>query len=232
MIPTTWNKETYQEFITYLLSLQDIKYKEFHIGLVQNSKYEIIGIRLPVLRQIAKEITNCEEFLNITEDKYYEEIMISELVISHIKDEKIFNKYFKKHIKKIDNWALCDTFCQSIKIIEKYPDKYFKEAIKLSLTKKEFTSRVGLIMLFHFIDKKYLDTIFNTINNITIDDYYNNMAIAWLVCEIYTKYKEEATNFLKNNNLNKFTQNKTIRKINDSYRVTKEDKDLLKQYKK
>lgn len=232
MIPTTWNKETYQEFITYLLSLQDIKYKEFHIGLVQNSKYEIIGIRLPVLRQIAKEITNCEEFLNITEDKYYEEIMISGLVISHIKDEKIFNKYFKKHIKKIDNWALCDTFCQSIKIIEKYPDKYFKEAIKLSLTKKEFTSRVGLIMLFHFIDKKYLDTIFNTINNITIDDYYNNMAIAWLVCEIYTKYKEEATNFLKNNNLNKFTQNKTISKINDSYRVTKEDKDLLKQYKK
>lgn len=231
MIPTTWNKETYQEFITYLLSLQDIKYKEFHIGLVQNSKYEIIGIRLPILRQIAKEITNCEEFLNITEDKYYEEIMISGLVISHIKDEKIFNKYFKKHIKKIDNWALCDTFCQSIKIIEKYPDKYFKEAIKLSLTKKEFTSRVGLIMLFHFIDKKYLDTIFNTINNITIDDYYNNMAIAWLVCEIYTKYKEEATNFLKNNNLNKFTQNKTISKINDSYRVTKEEKDLLKQYK-
>ena len=232
MIPTTWNKETYQEFITYLLSLQDIKYKEFHIELVQNSKYEIIGIRLPILRQIAKEITNCEEFLNITEDKYYEEIMISGLVISHIKDEKIFNKYFKKHIKKIDNWALCDTFCQSIKIIEKYPDKYFKEAIKLSLTKKEFTSRVGLIMLFHFIDKKYLDTIFNTINNITIDDYYNNMAIAWLVCEIYTKYKEEATNFLKNNNLNKFTQNKTISKINDSYRVTKEDKNLLKQYKK
>ena len=232
MIPTTWNKETYQEFITYLLSLQDIKYKEFHIGLVQNSKYEIIGIRLPILRQIAKEITNCEEFLNITEDKYYEEIMISGLVISHIKDEKIFNKYFKEHIKKIDNWALCDTFCQSIKIIEKYPDKYFKEAIKLSLTKKEFTSRVGLIMLFHFIDKKYLDTIFNTINNITIDDYYNNMAIAWLVCEIYTKYKEEATNFLKNNNLNKFTQNKTISKINDSYRVTKEDKNLLKQYKK
>lgn len=231
MIPTTWNKETYQEFITYLLSLQDIKYKEFHLGLVQNSKYEIIGIRLPILRQIAKEITNCEEFLNITEDKYYEEIMISGLVISHIKDEKIFNKYFKEHIKKIDNWALCDTFCQSIKIIEKYPDKYFKEAIKLSLTKKEFTSRVGLIMLFHFIDKKYLDTIFNTINNITIDDYYNNMAIAWLVCEIYTKYKKEATNFLKNNNLNKFTQNKTISKINDSYRVTKEDKNLLKQYK-
>ena len=232
MIPTTWNKETYQEFITYLLSLQDIKYKEFHIELVQNSKYEIIGIRLPILRQIAKEITNCEEFLNITEDKDYEEIMTSGLAISHIKDEKIFNKYFKEHIKKIDNWALCDTFCQSIKIIEKYPDKYFKEAIKLSLTKKEFTSRVGLIMLFHFIDKKYLDTIFNTINNITIDDYYNNMAIAWLVCEIYTKYKEEATNFLKNNNLNKFTQNKTISKINDSYRVTKEDKNLLKQYKK
>ncbi len=49
-----WKEETYKEFVKYLISLQDIKYKEFHSSLVLNSKYEMIGIRVPVMRNIAK----------------------------------------------------------------------------------------------------------------------------------------------------------------------------------
>ena len=131
----TWNKECYKEFINYLISLKDEKYKEFHSSLVLNSKYEMIGIRVPIMREVAKNIakSNIEEFLKYSQNKYYEEIMIQGLVISHIKDEKTFYNYFKKYIIKIDNWALCDSFCSSIKIVRKHEEKYFKEAIKLSL---------------------------------------------------------------------------------------------------
>jgi hypothetical protein len=38
--------------------------------------------------------------------------------------------------------------------------------------------------------------------------------------------------FLKNNNLNKFTQNKAISKIHDSYRVSKEEKEKLNRLRK
>ena len=50
------------------------------------------GIRLPIMRDIANRISksNIEEFLKYAQDKYYEEVMIQGLVISHIKDEKIF----------------------------------------------------------------------------------------------------------------------------------------------
>ena len=58
------------------------------------------------------------------------------------------------------------------------------------------------------------------------------MAESWLVCEIYVHYPKETTKFLKNNKLNKFTQNKSISKIRDSYRVTKEEKDFLNTLKK
>ena len=119
MIPDVWNKESYKAFVEYLISIKDSKYKEFHSSIVLNSKYEMIGIRVPTMKDIAKKIaktSNIEEFLEYAQDKFYEEVMIQGLVISHIKDEKVFYKYFKKHINKIDNWALCDTFCSAIKI--------------------------------------------------------------------------------------------------------------------
>jgi 3-methyladenine DNA glycosylase AlkD len=230
-----WSEKTYKSFVKYLISLQDLKYREFHTSLVLNSKYEFIGIRVPMMRDVSKQIAkgNIEEFLKYAQDHYYEEVMIQGLVIAHIKDEKIFHKYFKKHIKKIDNWAICDSFCSSCKIVEKYEDKYFTEAIELCLNSKEFISRVGLVLILnHFISKENLSAIFNTLNKITSDKFYINMAEAWLVCEMYTKYPKETEKFLKKNNMNKFTQNKAISKIHDSFRVSAKEKELLKGYKK
>ncbi len=234
-MPDGWNEKKYKKFVEYLISLQDVKYKEFHSSLVLNSKYEMIGIRLPIMREIAKEIvkTNIEEFLKYAKDKYYEEVMIQGLVISHIKDEKIFYTYFKNHISKIDNWALCDSFCNSIKIVRKYEEKYFKECVKMALNKKEFISRVGfVIILSHFVSEENLDIIFDTLNKVQSDRFYINMAEAWLICEMYIKFPKETKKFLEKNKLNNFTQNKAISKIHDSFRVSKEDKETLNYLRK
>ena len=232
----TWNEKTYKEFVEYLISLQDKEYKEFHKSLVLDSKYEMIGIRIPIMRDIAKTIaknTDIEEFLKYSKDKYYEEVMIQGLVISHIKDEKIFYKYLKSFINKMDNWAICDSFCNALKSVKKYEEKYFKEAEKLSLEKEEFKARVGLVIILNFfIKQNYLKDIFDILNTIQSDKFYINMAEAWLICEIYIKFPKETEEFIKKNNLNKFTQNKAISKIHDSYRVDKEDKERLKMYKK
>ena len=232
---TTWNKESYNTFIKYLISLQDLKYKEFHSSLVLNSKYEMIGIRVPIMRDIAKSIakTNIEDFLKYSQNKYYEEVMIQGLVIAYIKDEDIFDKYFSNHIHKIDNWALCDSYCSSLKIMEKNEAKYFPMSIELALSKDEFISRIGLVIILnHFINKNNLDIIFNTLNKIQSDKFYTNMAEAWLVCEMYTKFPNETTKFLQKNHLNKFTQNKAISKIHDSFRVSKEEKDSLNKLRR
>lgn len=58
------------------------------------------------------------------------------------------------------------------------------------------------------------------------------MAEAWLVCEMYIKYPKETKEFINNNKLNKFTQNKAISKIHDSFRVSKKEKELLRKYRK
>lgn len=231
----TWNKENYEKFVKYLISLKDESYKKFHSTLVLNSKYEMIGIRVPIMRDIAKDISksNIEDFLQYTDDRYYEEVMIQGFIISHIKEESQFYKYFKMYINKIDNWAICDSFCSSIKIIRKYEEKYFKEAIKFALNKEEFISRVGLVMILnHFINKKNLNIIFETLNKIKSDKFYINMAEAWLLCEIFIKFPKETKFFLEKNKLNKFTQNKAISKIHDSYRVSENEKKLLYKFRK
>ena len=69
-----WSKEQYQEFIKYLKSIKEDKYREFSMKLTP-TKYEILGIRIPKLRSIAKDIFkgNYQEFLILCGNEYFEE---------------------------------------------------------------------------------------------------------------------------------------------------------------
>ena len=58
-----WNKRTYQEYLKYLTSLKDEKYHDFSLKLV-SSKYELIGIRIPFLHKMAREISKTEKIKN------------------------------------------------------------------------------------------------------------------------------------------------------------------------
>ena len=233
-LPITWTNRTYREYIDYLLSIKEDKYKEFHSKLCF-TKYEILGIRLPIIRNISKQIskTNYQDFLKYTNSKYYEEVLIEGLVISTIKEESIFDKYFNKYITKIDNWGICDSFCNSLNIVTKNPSKYFNICKELSLSQEEFISRVGLIIILnYFIKEEYLKDIFNILDSINSDKYYINMAQAWLICELYIYYPQQTEEYLKNNKLNNFTHNKSISKIRESYRISKETKDYLNTLKR
>ena len=234
MLVKKWNKKEYQVYLKFLKSISEPKYRDFHKNLTP-TKYEILGIRVPVLRQLAKEKlkSNYLDFLKYCGDKYYEEVFIEGQVIAGIKDEEIFLEHFYNYLSKIDNWAICDSFCNSLKRMKKDPIKYFPICKELALqTDKVYYSRVGLVCsLNHFVEKEYLEEIFKILDAIKSDEYYLNMAESWLVCELYTKYPKETTKYLKKNKLNKFTQNKAISKIHDSYRVSKEEKEYLNTLK-
>ena len=74
--------------------------------------------------------------------------------------------------------------------------------------------------------------IFNEADNLFNEtEYYVNMAMAWLLCECFIKQKAKTISYLQNHKLNKFTINKMISKCCDSYRVSKEDKEYLKQFR-
>lgn len=228
-----WNKEKYKEYLNYLKSLGDLKYKEFNSKLI-TTKYEILGIKMPILRKIAKEIIKGDyhSFLSFNENNCFEEVMIKGFVIASIKDIEELEKYFYSYLDLIDNWAITDSFCNSLKIVNKNKEYFINIIDKLVSSSKEYYIRVGLIILLNFyLEEQYLDKIFNILDNIDSDLYYVNMARAWLLCEVFTKYSDITLKYLEHNKLNKFTINKTVSKIRDSYRVAKELKDFVLKYR-
>ena len=236
LIRDNWSKDDYKEFINYLLSLEDIKYRDFTKGLIPG-KDNIIGIRTLILKKIAKDISkaNSEEFLKYNKDNYYEETLICGLVIGYIKDVNlVLNKYLDNFIIKIDNWATCDLFVTNLNIVSKKRELFFDYVdICLKNTQNDWILRFGYVMLLnYYISEEYLDYIFKICNAYQGDFYYVNMAIAWLISLCYIAYPKETLLFIKDNKLSKFTHNKCISKICDSRRVSKEEKEMLKGYRK
>ena len=82
----------------------------------------LLGIRLPVLRKIAREIAagDWRTYLAEAEDFYFEERMLQGLVIGCARctpAEKL--EYVARFVPKIDNWAVCDCFCWRLKAAER-----------------------------------------------------------------------------------------------------------------
>lgn len=228
-----WNLKDYKNYEDYLFSLQDLDYQKFH-SKITKTNYKIIGIRVPLMRKIADNIYkgNYLKYLESYDNNYYEEIFIRGIVISKIKNINILIKQMKEFVLKIDNWAICDSFCNSLKIVNKNKDIFWNEILNFIKSDKEFVVRVGIILILNFyIEEKYLDKIFNIFDNLNTDKYYINMAISWTICEMYIKYKDKTLKYMQKNKLNSFVQNKTISKIKDSYRISKEEKEYLNQLK-
>lgn len=229
-----WNKQNYQLYLKYLLSIGETSYALFSSHLTE-TKYQFIGIRIPQLRMIAKEIgtDNINAFIKCNTNRYIEEVIIEGLVIAELKDEKTFDYLFNDYIYKIDNWEINDVFCNSLKIMEKNPNKYFKICTKLATNKAEFITRVGLIaILSHFVTDDNLKDIYKILDEQENTDYYASMGAAWLLCECLVKYYAKTINYLKVSKLNDWTFNKGIQKARESYRLTKEQKEYLKQLKR
>lgn len=227
-----WNKKSYKEFIKYLKSLEDLKYKDFHSKLT-DTKYDIIGIRVPIMKSIVKNIlkTDVEKFLSLVGNKYYEEVFISGIVISSLKED-LSDKYLISFIKKIDNWAICDSFCSNLKIINKKLGKYWIYFTSMIDLNNEFQTRVSIvIMMNYYLSDNYIDRVLYIVSKLKSDKYYINMAISWLLSVAIINYKDKVIELLESKKLNKFVQNKTISKIQDSYRIDKDLKDVVKNYR-
>ena len=121
-----WTKKEYQKYLKYLKEIKEEEYAKFSKKII-STKYEMLGIRIPMQRKIAKEIQKGDvtSFLSFCGKTYYEEVLIEGLVIAGLKEKEEFDQYFEPFLLKIDNWAICDSVCSGAKIISKYPSFYF-----------------------------------------------------------------------------------------------------------
>ena len=222
--------QDYNKFIEYLFSLKDDEYKKFNQKIVKTDN--IIGIRLPILKNIAKIIAKNDylSFIKNNKHQYSEEIMLHGLVITYLKID--FNesiKLFDEYIKYIDSWATCDSVVMNYKVVSKNLDICLIKIKEYLKSDKPFIKRVGIVLLFYYLNDDYIDEVLKLINSVKSDDYYVKMANAWLISICLVKYYDKTVKFLKSCQLDDWTYNKALQKAIESYRI--KDKETLRKMK-
>lgn len=220
-----------------LIKICDENYKKFNQKLCPDTKREMLGIRVPNIKKLAKKIINeyeIKDCLEKVEDKYFEEVLLQGFIIGYSKidlQEKL--TYIKDFVPKIDSWAISDSFVPSLNIRKKDLPKVWEFILPYISSENEFYVRFAIIMMLdYFLTEEYVDQVLTRIDSIKHEGYYVKMGIAWLVAEVGIKFNDRAMKYLKNNNLDKFTYNKSIQKMIESRRISDKQKVFLKTQKR
>lgn len=147
-----------------LMQYADPKYKEFSTGLIPGAK-PLVGVRLPQLRKIAKDIvkkgidesetdwsSEIDSYDGEYMDIYFEETMLRGMIIGYGTAQKAFPfekglDYLEKFIPHIDNWSVCDSFCNSFCFANRHRDAVWDFMQSYLYSDKEYEVRAALILL-------------------------------------------------------------------------------------
>lgn len=233
-------KKMTEEIRKKLRALSEEDYKKFSRKLIPGAEH-VMGIRLPVLRKMAKEIARGdfrayldETFEKTGVDSFHEEILFMGLVLGYAKMDREERKaYLDRFVPKIENWAQCDSCVSGYRFMEQDPDYWFTYLKKFRESWEEFELRFMIVsMMTYFIDAGHIDEILKYCGEIRHEGYYARMGNAWAISMCYVRFPEKTENFLKQDRLDDFTHNKAIQKIRESFRVSSEEKERLNLLKR
>ena len=217
-----------------LFHYEDKEYAIFQSKLTPGIPVDsFIGVRVPDIRKIAKTLVskNCyEEFLNHLPHTYFDENMLHGAIINEIKDYESCMIETEKFLPYVDNWAVCDTM--SPKIFKKQKDNLLSRIKIWCASNETYTCRFGMKMLMsHFLDENFKPEYLELPACVISEEYYVNMMIAWFFATALAKQWESAIQYIESFRLDQWVHNKTIQKACESYRITPEQKKMLKQFK-
>lgn len=217
-----------------LFEMQDVEYQAFQCKLMPTVEPDsVIGVRMPQLRQFAKEIAKREDigdFLEQLPHQYYEENNLHGLIVEAMKDYDLCIAQLDRFLPYVNNWATCDMM--SPKIFKKHLSQLLQPIQRWMAAEDVYMVRFGIGMLMKF----YLDDAFEPeylewVAAIQSDEYYINMMIAWYFATALAKQYDSTIPFLEKRQLSTWVHNKTIQKAVESYRIKEDQKTYLRTFR-
>lgn len=220
-----------KDIIEELFSLQDIKYRDFHSALMPTvPKEKIIGVRIPLVRRLARSLMKNERARDFTRELphiYYEENNLHAFIICEERDVKRLFDELDRFLPFVDNWATCDSLRP--KILSSYKKELIEKIDEWLKSSHEYTVRFAIEMLMvHFLDDDFDISLAERVAKTESDGYYINMMCAWYFATALAKQWDSIFPFIKENRLPLWVHNKAIRKAIESYRITKDQKEILR----
>lgn len=215
-------------------ALYDEKNAAFFRRLVPNIEPErVLGIKLPVLKALAKELYNMPEgiaFLQTLPHYYLDENNLHGFLLMRNRDFDSCLASVEAFLPYIDNWATCDSlrppcFKKSLDVLHEKSGEWIR-------SDKVYTIRFGLNMrLTHFLDDRFTPSDLDEVVAIDHPNYYVRMMVAWYFATALAKQYDATIPYIENRLLDDWTHRKTIQKAIESYRITDVQKSYLKSIK-
>ncbi|MBP5184552.1 MAG: DNA alkylation repair protein [Lachnospiraceae bacterium] len=210
------------------------EFKDFQSNLVPNiPKDTVLGVRTPDMRRIAKELKGTPEaaaFLKDLPHKYYEENLVHFFLIAMIKDFDECVKAVEDFLPYVDCWPVCDQ--SSPKVFTKNHAAILPYIKKWIASDHVYTARFGIrILMNEFLGDDFKPEYLEWVAGVKGEDYYIKMMVAWYFATALAKKYEETVPYIVERRLEPWTHKKAIQKACESFRVTDEHKEHLKQYR-
>lgn len=214
-----------------LLQMAEPEFCKFTQALSPDAA-NMLGIRIPALRAYAKEIakTNPNAVFDNPSDEFMEDTLLRGMVICHMKGifaQKL--KLMREYVPQILCWSVCDIFCADAKFVKTDLAKTWDFVIPYLSSQKEYEVRFGAVMLLnYFILPDKVDETLQELQKVRHDGYYAKMAVAWAYSVCCAKFPDKTIEFLKTHKFDNFIYKKSIQKSIESFRVSSENKEILR----
>lgn len=220
-----------EEIRARLFSLQDTEYKAFQSRLMPTVSPEaVIGVRMPQLRRLARELTATPEAVAFMADlphRYYEENTLHGLLISRMNDYAMVVQALDKFLPFVDNWATCDLMAP--RAFQAHPASLPGHIRRWLRDGRCYTVRFGVGMLLkYYLDEAFLPEHLQWVSQVCCEEYYVNMMVAWYFATALAKQPDATLPWIAEGRLPCWVHNKTIQKAVESYRIPPEQKEMLR----
>lgn len=220
-----------------LSDLRDEPYAAFQAKLIPTLDPQcILGVRTPALRKLARELRKNEPklvsaFLADLPHALFDENQLHAFLLAEEKDFGRCVENLERFLPHINNWATCDQ-C-SPKVFKKSRAAllpYIRSWLQSSHT---YTVRFAIGMLMeHFLDEDFTPEYPAMVAAVQSEEYYIQMEQAWYFATALAKQYEAVLPYLTENRLTREVHNKTIQKAVESYRISGEQKELLRSLRR
>ena len=210
-------------------------YAAFNRRIV-NTKMPVIGVRVPDLRRLARELAANMSAADIsklltTQNESFDYVLLCGLLINRAKisDEEAI-RLTRQYLPCVDSWAHIDVFVEKKRRFA--GDIWWDFALECSQNEAEFTVRYGVISLMtNFLDESHINQVFAALRNVKHDGYYVKMALAWLYATAAVNFFELTLAELENEHIDAWTRNKAYQKMRESRRFTPEQQAVISKKK-
>lgn len=211
-------------------------YAAFNQRIV-NTKMPVIGVRVPDLRRLARELAPDMSAADISklltvQNESFEYVLLCGLLITHARlDDQTAIDLTKQYLPLVDSWAHIDIFVEKKRRFA--GEIWWDFTLECLQSKAEFTVRYGVVSLMtNFLDEAQVDRVFAALRNVKHDGYYVKMALAWLYATAAVNFFEKTLAELENRQIDAWIRNKAYQKMRESRRFTPRQQQIILKNKR